>query len=438
MPWLLWPLLVYLGAVLIIGKGPTYLGYAPFYWGEAVLLAAIIWLVTSRSLRMARTQGIAGLSFAVALYIGLGTVLTVRSFSRWPTLDALRDAASWYYASLYFVGVGIARRPKLAQRVWSLLTRFWVLALIWGVSNFISGDKLSQLGPMLAGRAYPLLSNSGHELYENVALGAFLVLANLIRIPFRWVAGALRATALAGLAAMAAVEGRGVKVGVGLGALAAVVLCLGRGRLAKLQTRLPAAFLIGALTLSIYGAFSDDAIAKITHADRFAEVSMEQRSGTVWWRMLWWQRLVDDVATQNPLFGLGFGQSLGVYNPLLVGDDQTKWPIRSPHNFNLTVFARMGIAGLAAWLLILVLGPGVLFVRLWKNGFRRYRYRGARKEELLFWLIMLLASWGNASFGVLLEGPVLAVPFWFALGFAMSRSIERSGLLLPVPQQCAS
>jgi hypothetical protein len=438
MPWLLWPLLVYLAAVLIIGKGPTYFGYPPFYWGEAVLFAATIWVLSSRSLRMAGKRGITGLSVTVALYIGLGTVITVLSFYRWPVLDVLRDAATWYYAALFFVGLAIGKRPNLAQRVWSLLGRFWALALIWGLANFLSGDRLSQLGPMMAGREYPLFSNSGSELAENVALGAFLVIANLVRSPFRWLRVALQVTAFAGLAAVSATEGRGFKVGIGLALLATVALCFGRGRLAKLQTRLPAVIVIAVLALSAYATISEEALARITHADRFGEISLDQRSGTSWWRVLWWQRLAETVMAQNPLFGLGFGQSLGVYNPYLLGDDQTKWPVRSPHNFNMTVFVRMGIVGSAVWVLILVLGPAVLFVRLWKNGFRGHRYRGDRKDELLFWLIMLVASWGNASFGVLLEGPVLAIPFWFALGFAMARSVDPSGFVSPVPLRCAS
>jgi hypothetical protein len=433
MPWLLWPLVAYLAAVLIVGKGPTYLGYPPFYWGEAVLFAAIVWMLASRSLRVVGAPGLTALSLAVVAYIGLGTVLTVRSFSRWPTLDALRDAAAWYYASLYFVGLAVGKRPKLAARVWSLLKRFWVLALLWGLANFISGDRLSQLGPMLAGREFPLFSNSGSEMFQNMALGAFIVLANLVRPPFRWVAVALQVVAFAGLAAVVLAESRGVKVGIGLAILAAAALCLGRGQLAKLQKRLPAVLLLGILAFGAYAVFSEEALARVTHADRFTEISFESGGGTTWWRMLWWRRLVDDVMIQNPAFGLGFGQSLDIYNPYLLGDDQTRWPVRSPHNFNLTVFARMGIAGTAVWILVLALGPAVLFFRLWKNGFRRYQYRGARKEELLFWLVMLLASWGNASFGVLFEGPVLAIPFWFALGFAMARSVDASGLVSPAP-----
>ena len=49
--------------------------------------------------------------------------------------------------------------------------------------------------------------------------------------------------------------------------------------------------------------------------------------------------------------------------------------------------------------------------------------RPSAREELAFWLLMLTATWGNSSVGVLMEGPVLGVWFWFALGFAWGRSL---------------
>ena len=51
----------------------------------------------------------------------------------------------------------------------------------------------------------------------------------------------------------------------------------------------------------------------------------------------------------------------------------------------------------------------------------------ARREEIAFWLLMLLTTWGNSSFGVLMEGPVLGIWFWFALGFASGRSVAYPG-----------
>ena len=50
-------------------------------------------------------------------------------------------------------------------------------------------------------------------------------------------------------------------------------------------------------------------------------------------------------------------------------------------------------------------------------------YTPERREELQFWLLMLLTTWGDSSFAVLMEGPVMAIWFWFALGFATGRSL---------------
>jgi hypothetical protein len=41
---------------------------------------------------------------------------------------------------------------------------------------------------------------------------------------------------------------------------------------------------------------------------------------------------------------------------------------------------------------------------------------------------MLVATWVNSSFGVLMEGPVLGIWFWFALGFSSRRSAGFDGL----------
>jgi O-antigen ligase len=270
-----------------------------------------------------------------------------------------------------------------------------------------------------------------------MAVGALVVMAGQIRVR-RAAKVALGLLAPAGLAATAMANGRGVKIAVAFAVFVACVLCAGPARASRLQRRLPVVVLALGLAVGVYYSVLGDDLAELTHSDRFSEISLESHSGTSWWRLLWWQRLRDDVMAQNPLFGLGFGQSLDVYNPYLVGDEQTKWPVRSPHNFNITVFSRMGIVGAVAWAAILLLGPALLALRLWKGGFAGRKYSPDRREELLLCLIVLVASWGNASFGVLLEGPVLAVPFWFVLGFAMGRSADLRSQAPPMLVSCAS
>ena len=64
-------------------------------------------------------------------------------------------------------------------------------------------------------------------------------------------------------------------------------------------------------------------------------------------------------------------------------------------------------------------------------------YPAARREEISFWLLMLLTTWGNGSFGVLMEGPVLGIWFWFALGFSSGRSVVYQGAPKAVrPSRC--
>jgi O-antigen ligase len=119
---------------------------------------------------------------------------------------------------------------------------------------------------------------------------------------------------------------------------------------------------------------------------------------------------------ENPAFGLGFGRDWRAYNPeIATGYDP--FPVRAPHNFNITVFSRMGIVGSALWVLILAVGIGGLYLRAW-----RYRYPPDRQQELAFWIMFITCTWLNSTFGVLMEGPVLGVWFWFAIGFAWARS----------------
>ena len=141
---------------------------------------------------------------------------------------------------------------------------------------------------------------------------------------------------------------------------------------------------------------------------------------------------MDELFVRNPLFGLGFGENLGIFNPYIDANDSSGWPIRAPHNVNVTVLSRMGFFGFAIWLAILGRGLGGLFLRVWRSGAgtradSSASLRPARTEEISFWLLMLLTTWGNGSFGVLMEGPVLGVWFWFALGFSSVCSLALRG-----------
>lgn len=419
LPWWVRFLLAYLAAITILGKGPTYLGYPPFYWGEITLALSLLliapWLRGTGFLARNRE-----LTFVIAAFMALGAALTAMSFPRW-RMDALRDAAIWYYALFFFVGLGLAAREAMADRVWLWLRVFWFASLAWNTADLLTHRRLSEAGPIIPWRGVPLFFNSVHETGEHLALGAMLVLCTttLVRKPLWRIV--LVPLAVLGLGLFAMAQGRGMRIGIASGVAAVLLLGMARHR-PHFQVRLVTLIACAVPVLALLTAIYTERIVTIAHLDRFEEADPADPTGTANWRVIWWESLYDAVMKKNPELGLGFGESLHLYHPLL-WNRQDDFIVRSPHNFNVTVFARMGFIGLAIWAAILVLGIGGLFRRVWRGTARGEPYAPDRLDELTFWVMMLVATVVNSSFGVLMEGPVLGIWFWFALGFANGRTL---------------
>jgi O-antigen ligase len=428
LPWWVKLLLAYLAAITMIGKGPTYIGVPPFFWGEITLGISLLliapWVLRSGFLGRNRA-----LVIVLAAFMTLGAIETAGNYQKWG-LDALRDAAIWYYGLFFFVGLALASREAIADRAWWWLRVFWMISLVWNTADFISHQRLSQMGPVIPWRGVPLLFNSVHEAGQNLALGAMIVLCTttLRRKPI-WRA-ILAPIACVGLAVFATAQGRGMRVAIASGVAAVLLLALARRKLhfsMRLVTVSAAAVPLLLLASTVYSG----RMLHIAHLDRFEKADPEDPVGTANWRMIWWQSLYAAVMRTDPAFGLGFGESLHLYHPLLWHLHES-FIVRSPHNFNVTVFARMGIVGFALWAAILALGIGGLFRRAWRGTVRGDPYGPERRDELAFWIMMLVATVVNSSFGVLMEGPVLGIWFWFALGFANGRAMTTGAPLPPL------
>ncbi len=422
LPWPVWLLLAYLAGITIVGKGPTYLGYPPVYWGEIVLLATLLWVTVGIQPEIPAAIRCPGLSTAISLWMVVGAAMTVVSIPQWG-LEAVRDAAMWYYAGFYFVGLGLTRYEAVSNRVWDILRYCWVLALFWGSANYLSDNRLSETGPRIPWRDVTLFFNARDEIGEHLSLGALLILCARYPDKRPLLRLLLSGMALLGLVLFAGSEGRAVRIGFIASVAAALILGLARGPQIMFARRMAKLVAVAMLVLIVMICLVPD-FARIAKFDRFTEDN-PQAEGTRDWRWIWWQRLIDEVMTRNPAFGIGFGQSLHVYHPLMA-EEKGEWVVRSPHNYHMTVLARMGFVGLALWLLILFLGLGTLFGRVWRGRIGDMPYQPERREELTFWVVMLVFTMANSSFGVLMEGPVLGIWFWFALGFALGRS-QRSG-----------
>jgi O-antigen ligase len=130
-------------------------------------------------------------------------------------------------------------------------------------------------------------------------------------------------------------------------------------------------------------------------------------------RLTWWKTVAEETLTTAPALGLGFGADLArgfllEYYPTT----ETDFTARSPHNVFLTTLGRMGLSGVVVLL-------GIYFVqgRITARTARASRKDPRRHEavtlEAACWVVMV-----SSCFGVVLEGPMGAIPFWIMLGLA--------------------
>lgn len=139
------------------------------------------------------------------------------------------------------------------------------------------------------------------------------------------------------------------------------------------------------------------------------------------YRIEWWQNVTRETLQHNPWIGLGFGYDLAAR---FVQDYYQGKPrdfsVRSPHSIIMTTFGRLGFIGLASFLAIIALMTReswrcVLYSRL-----------SGKPHPALPWWGMAWMLLGSATFGVVLEGPMGAIPFWAFLGIAQSLNPYRS------------
>ena len=127
---------------------------------------------------------------------------------------------------------------------------------------------------------------------------------------------------------------------------------------------------------------------------------------------MWWKLLIAETWSEAPVFGQGFGYDLSTqFEREYYAGISNEFSARSPHCFFITVFARMGLVGLALFL-------GIVASMI-KSTLQAIR--GSRLDVLGAWS----AAWAmlaGASFGVVLEGPMGAVVFWILFGAATGLS----------------
>ncbi len=336
---------------------------------------------------------------------------------------ALRDFATVYYATFFFLAQDAATTPagrRFLRRC--LLSACAALVVVYPLFVQWPGFFLETLTL----RGVPLVFLKGDLVGTFMAVGALLFFLQFEqKRSLLSLAGSLALTGL-----VVSTNNRASMLGLAVGAL--LLAFAGRWRFAAFQTGAAIAAAVVILFAAylrneswertpLYGMYERVvSLGDPLGQHNYSGDETFNKGDNNLFRAVWWRTCIDETVATNPWLGLGWGYDLAesfvrIYYPE-GGDD---FSVRSPHNVVITMFARAGVVGLGPFLFLLI----VIVARAW---------RAARKMPLAvagLWasVCVILTS---ACLGVVLEGPMGAVVFWTLLGLAHGESLAAADLEL--------
>ncbi len=381
--------------------------------------------------RMARRQ--AALVTRDALNIAILAWMAIGAARLWPDFRtygfvAVRDFATIYYAVFFFIAQALARHEPSAR----LLRRVVLGALaVLPLAYLLVAQFPDFFLQTLQFRGAPLIFYKEDLVAANLLAGFFFLLT-VPSWPLVWRGGL-------------ALAAYGVAFSISSSRAAIVGLIVTSGWWIAARRWLPFKFQalaapLGVAALALVAIFQDRpftdsrlytlyehvaSMADFTGTGRYSTEDRRYVGDNNRFRLAWWRAVADETREVSPLFGLGFGADLSARflrtYELDLGDEFTT---RSPHSIIMTVAGRMGLVGIAAFLVLV----GLMSYNTLRLA-RRVRIDDAALAPLGWWSIawVILTS---ACFGVVLEGPMGAVLFWSALGLANASTND----LLASPQ----
>jgi hypothetical protein len=415
--------LAFLGFVLlgyaVMGRGFAYFGFPPLYIGEIALLTGAAVFVRSRAL-LASLATLPGVLLAATMAWVLARTLP---FFGLYGFDSLRDSTIIVYGGFAFIVTGLLLEDP--RRIDTVLRyyRFMLVSLPAMFVALLLNKYLPEDVPQLLGPA-PIV-NVGPS-----AVGTHLTgLMVFALIGYRKVSAVWVLVWFATLVPVIAIN-RGAALSVVVPIVFAMIV-LGRFRLMFTTLKVGLTIFVAVVTLeSLFGQYDEarESWDRPVSAHQILENALSivgqsggQGEGTKQWRLNWWDIIIrDTVHGPNFWTGRGFGVNLaeqdGFAGPDMTANGQNRALTRSPHNAHMTMLARAGMPGLVLWALVLASWFGMLM-----KATVTARVRGHKQWADLFLFIGCYAAAIviNASFDVVLEGPVQGIWFWCLFGFGV-------------------
>ncbi|MFF8945313.1 O-antigen ligase family protein [Streptomyces sp. NPDC014864] len=407
-------------AVLLTGsRWISHVPVGPLYISDVLMCVAFLHVAQSSLFsteRLERAYG-PGILIGLLLLITVFHLITVGGDVRL----AARDAAPFAYVAMAYLSASSYHRSRdhCRERTVRLLYGGLLLHFGWvAVATFV--PQVADAMPQVSENARVM----GIRTDFDVALLGVLAGMSLLRIRRGrvWRHGTVAAAAL--VPAFALPSRAGI-LACGACVLVAVLLRAGKNGPLNARTLLAAAAVVVAL-LAVLPLTPGGQRLLATNGDSSTASSdvVAGAVGTKRARMTAWNRVIT-YTLHDPVrasVGVGFGVNFMAVShadlPLWGRGEDRGDGLRSPHNFLLTVFARLGFSGLTvvAALLTSLLVVVVQTVR-----------RGPPDELTSLCVLLVISIFVVALLGVVLESPFGAAPFYWAAGILLAghRSRQR-------------
>jgi hypothetical protein len=394
----------------------------PFYIGEIGLAVALICVLLHHPFSRRFDEVRHPLPRLLLAFLFYGIVRAAFDFQDYK-MDTLRDLALVYYCLFFFVAAQIGNDQR-ALRVIETFVKIAALGLllvipiltyrpesierfsIKGVPLIVEkGDLVSIFAAVLAIFLTGQRALLGSRLFRSILILAFFGFV------FAFGARASLLGLLAGAVPFWLAGQRKIFVYATASLVAGVFIIVATLSLPALRTN---------ETFSSKAAFEDrySSMFDWFSTKKYNSELGDIKAGANEFRRYFWTSVIRQTNSVNPVFGRGFGYDfLPEFQSYYRGGDWTS--TRSPHNYFVTVYGRMGIVGILLWVAILS-----YMIRGTLRCARAVRLGEEETRPLIYWSCawVILVS---AAFGVVLEGPMGAVPFWTFLGIAHAHEIAR-------------
>lgn len=387
----------------------------PLFAGEAMVTLALLVIAgaTGTVLAGAKSRIPSALLLVFVLWGLLRTLPYVGTYH----LDAIRDAALWYYAVFAFVVAGVVvAMPQLPKQWAGAYRRLMPWVLGW---SFVALQLDRRTGGPYVPDS-PVISWFSHKS-GNVSVHAAIALAFLWLVPIEGMRRRTRMLLTGLVSVLVAVSGTQSRSGmIAAGVAIMVAWLMSWNRRQMIAAMIMPVVLVLALAWAIN--FQVPAHPRpisvpqlVKNVASLTGGGSSELSDTAQWRDELWTSLLKETRQSNKLVtGWGFGPNLAAQ--MGFQGQQPESPLRSPHNTHIDVLARMGVIGLGIWISLWVAWFATMI-----HGRHRMQSKSQRftRGLMSFAIVGVVAILVNAYFDPTLESPQVALWLWSLFGLGL-------------------